>query len=94
MNQLVEGKRISPQGNPSVREITMKLNEFAASLAKDGMLVLCLSEGEITDYLVTSNALRTLIRRNGDKLSAQVLSADERIINLNNLPNTRKVLKP
>lgn len=72
----------------------MKLNEFAASLAKDGMLVLCLSEGEITDYLVTSNALRTLIRRNGDKLSAQVLSADERIINLNTLPNTRKVLKP
>ncbi|WGA06414.1 hypothetical protein NFK84_08870 [Enterobacter ludwigii] len=94
MNQLVEGKRISPQVNPSVREITMKLNEFAASLAKDGMLVLCLSEGEITDYLVTSNALRTLIRRNGDKLSAQVLSADERIINLNTLPNTRKVLKP
>lgn len=94
MNQLVEGKRISPQGNPSVREITMKLNEFAASLVKDGMLVLCLSEGEITDYLVTSNALRTLIRRNGDKLSAQVLSTDERIINLNTLPNTLKVLKP
>ncbi|MFL4290733.1 hypothetical protein P9445_01470 [Enterobacter asburiae] len=94
MNQLVEGKRISPQGNPSVREITMKLNEFATSLVKDGMLVLCLSEGEITDYLVTSNALRTLIRRNGDKLSAKVLSADERIINLNTLPNTLKVLKP
>ncbi|HDR2843247.1 TPA: hypothetical protein QCK30_001712 [Enterobacter sichuanensis] len=72
----------------------MKLNEFATSLVKDGMLVLCLSEGEITDYLVTSNALRTLIRRNGDKLSVQVLSADERIINLNTLPNTLKVLKP
>lgn len=72
----------------------MKLNEFATSLVNDGMLVLCLSEGEITDYLVTSNALRTLIRRNGDKLSAQVLSADERIINLNTLPNTLKVLKP
>ncbi|EMV1553193.1 hypothetical protein ACEV6G_04950 [Enterobacter ludwigii] len=72
----------------------MKLNEFAATLTKDGMIVLCLSEGKIIDYLVTSNALRTLVRRNGDKLSAQVLSSDERIINLKNLPNTLKVLKP
>lgn len=71
----------------------MKLNEFATTLTQDGMIVLCLSEGEIIDYLVTSNALRTLIRRNGDKLSAQVLSADERIINLNTLQNTLKVLK-
>ncbi len=72
----------------------MKLNEFAATLTKDGMIVLCLSEGEIIDYLVTSNALRTLVRRNGDKLSAQVLSSDDRIINLKNLLNTLKVLKP
>lgn len=72
----------------------MKLNQFATSLVKDGMLVLCLSEGEITDYLVTSNALRTLIRRNGDKLSAQVISDDERIVNLNSQPKALKVLKP
>jgi hypothetical protein len=72
----------------------MKLNEFAASLTKDGMLVLCLSDGEITDYLVTSNALRTLVRREGNRLSAQVLSDDERIINLNSLPEALKVLKP
>jgi hypothetical protein len=72
----------------------MKLNEFAASLTKDGMLVLCLSDGEITDYLVTSNALRTLVRREGNRLSAQVLTDDERIINLNSLPEALKVLKP
>lgn len=72
----------------------MKLNDFAASLMKDGLLVLCLSEGEITDYLVTSNALRTLIRRDGDKLSAQALGTDERVINLNSLPEALKVLKP
>lgn len=72
----------------------MKLNDFAASLMKDGLLVLCLSEGEITDYLVTSNALRTLIRRDGDKLSAQALGCDERVINLNSLPEALKVLKP
>lgn len=72
----------------------MKLNEFAASLTKDGLLVLTLSNGEITDFLVTSNTLRTLIRRDGDKLSAQALGEDERIINLNSLPEALKVLKP
>ncbi|BBS37874.1 hypothetical protein WP5S18E01_27210 [Enterobacter cloacae] len=72
----------------------MKLNEFAASLTKDGMLVLCLCDGEIMDYLVTSNALRTLVRREGNRLSAQVISDDERIINLNSLPEALKVLKP
>ncbi len=49
----------------------MKLNEFAASLTKDGLLVLYLSDGEITDYVVSSNAARTLIRRKGNKLSAR-----------------------
>ncbi|MFV7529529.1 hypothetical protein [Enterobacter mori] len=72
----------------------MKLNEFAASLTKDGLLVLNLSDGEITDYLVTNNALRTLIRREGNRISARVLSDDERIINLNSLPEALKVLKP
>ncbi|MGX5108005.1 hypothetical protein ACWKYD_04255 [Enterobacter cloacae] len=72
----------------------MKLNEFASTLTKDGLLVLCLSEGEITDYVVSSNAARTLIRRKGNRLSAQVVSDDEQIINLNSLPEALKVLKP
>lgn len=72
----------------------MKLNEFAAGLTKDGLLVLNLSNGEITDYLVTNNALRTLIRREGNRISARILSDDERIINLNSLPEALKVLKP
>lgn len=72
----------------------MKLNEFAAGLTKDGLLVLNLSDGEITDYLVTNNALRTLIRREGNRISARILSDDERIINLNSLPEAHKVLKP
>lgn len=72
----------------------MKLNEFAAGLIKDGLLVLNLSDGEITDYLVTNNALRTLIRREGNRISARNLSDDERIINLNSLPEALKVLKP
>lgn len=72
----------------------MKLNEFAAGLTKDGLLVLNLSDGEITDYLVTNNALSTLIRREGNRISARVLSDDERIINLNTLPDSLKVLKP
>ncbi|HGA2745871.1 TPA: hypothetical protein ACIR1F_004639 [Enterobacter roggenkampii] len=72
----------------------MKLNEFAAGLIKDGLLVLNLSDGEITDYLVTNNALRTLIRREGNRISARNLSDDERIINLNSLSEALKVLKP
>lgn len=72
----------------------MKLNEFVPSLTKDGLLVLCLSNGEITDYLVTSNALRTLIRREGDRLSSQVLGNEDRVVNLNSLRNDLKVLKP
>lgn len=72
----------------------MKLNEFAEGLTKDGLLVLNLSDGEITDYLVTNNALRTLIRREGNRISARILSDDERIINLNSLPEALKVLKP
>jgi hypothetical protein len=72
----------------------MKLNEFAAGLKKDGLLVLNLSDGEITDYVVTNNALRTLIRREGNRISARILSDDERIINLNSLPEALKVLKP
>jgi len=72
----------------------MKLNEFAAGLTKDGLLILCLSDGEITDYVVSSNAPRTLIRRKGSNLSAQVLNDDVRIINLNSLPEALKVLKP
>ena len=72
----------------------MKLNEFAAGLTKDGLLVLNLSDGEITDYLVTNNALRTLIRREGNRISARILSDDERIINLNSLSEALKVLKP
>lgn len=72
----------------------MKLNEFAAGLTKDGLLILCLSDGEITDYVVSCNAASTLIRRKGNKLSTQVLNDDERIINLNSLPEALKVLKP
>lgn len=71
----------------------MKLNEFAAGLTKDGMIVLCLTDGEITDYLVTSNAMRTLIRRDGDRLSSQVLGEEDRIMNLSSLPQALKVLK-
>ena len=71
----------------------MKLNVFAAGLTKDGMIVLCLTDGEITDYLVTSNAMRTLIRREGDRLSSQVLGEEDRIMNLNSLPQALKVLK-
>lgn len=71
----------------------MKLNEFAAGLTKDGLLVLNLSDGQITDYLVTNNALRTLIRREGNRISARILSDDERLINLNSLPEALKVLK-
>ncbi|WP_320718738.1 hypothetical protein [Enterobacter cloacae] len=72
----------------------MKLNEFAAGLTKDGMIVLCLTDGEITDYLVTSNALRTLICREGDRLSSQVLGDEDRVVSLNFLRNDLKVLKP
>ncbi|WP_320727775.1 hypothetical protein [Enterobacter sp. 118C5] len=72
----------------------MKLNEFAAGLTKDGILVLCLTDGEITDYLVTSKALRTLIRQKEGGLSAQVLDDEDRIIILNSLPEALKVLKP
>ncbi|EOE0253037.1 hypothetical protein ACKAAW_001299 [Enterobacter hormaechei] len=71
----------------------MKLNEFAAGLTKDGMLILCLSEGEITDYVVTSKALRTMIHREGNKISTQVLGDEDRIINLNLLLDAHKVLK-
>lgn len=71
----------------------MKLNEFAAGLTKDGLLVLNLSDGQITDYLVTNNALRTLIRREGNRISARILNDDERVINLNSLPEALKVLK-
>ncbi|EKM5743480.1 hypothetical protein PU345_002770 [Enterobacter kobei] len=70
----------------------MKLNEFAAGLTKDDLLVLNLNDGEMTDYLVTSSALRTLIRREGDRLSSQVLSDEERVVN--SLPEALKVLKP
>lgn len=72
----------------------MKLNEFATGLTKDGLLVLCLSDGEITDYVVSCNAARTLIRRKDNKLSALVISDNERIVNLNSLPEALKVLKP
>ncbi|HAS1471567.1 TPA: hypothetical protein QCG03_000748 [Enterobacter bugandensis] len=72
----------------------MKLNEFAAGLIKDGILVLCLTDGEIIDYLVTSKALRTLIRQEEGGLSAQVLDDEDRIINLNSLPEALEVLKP
>jgi len=72
----------------------MKLNEFAAGLTKDGLLVLCLSDGEITDYLVTSNALRTLILREGDRLSSQALRDEDRVVILNSLREDLKVLKP
>lgn len=72
----------------------MKLNEFAAGLTKDGILVLCLTDGEITDYLVTSKALRTLIRQEEAGLSAQALDDEDRIINLKSLPKALKVLKP
>lgn len=71
----------------------MKLNEFAAGLTKDGIIVLCLTDGEITDYLVTSKALRTLIRQEEGGLSAQVLDNEDRIINLKTLPEALKVLK-
>lgn len=71
----------------------MKLNEFAAGLTKDGMLILCLSEGEITDYVVTSKAMRTMIHREDNKISAQVLADEDRIINLNLLLDAHKVLK-
>lgn len=70
----------------------MKLNDFAAGLTKDGMLILCLADGEITDYLVTSNALRTLIRREGNGLSAQILDDEVRLINLKSLPEALQVL--
>ena len=83
-----------PEGETIFRDVPMKLNEFAAGLTKDGLLVLNLSDGEITDYLVTNNALRTLIRREGNRISARILSDDERIINLNSLPEALKVLKP
>ncbi|WP_163333070.1 hypothetical protein [Enterobacter bugandensis] len=71
----------------------MKLNEFAAGLTKDGILVLCLTDGEITDYLVTSKALRTLIRQEEEGLSAQTLDDEDRIINIKSLPEALKVLK-
>lgn len=90
-----QGEKDRPRkGNPIVRDMPMKLNEFATGLTKDGLLVLCLSDGEITDYVVSCNAARTLIRRKDNKLSAQVISDNERIVNLNSLPEALKVLKP
>jgi hypothetical protein len=89
-----QGEKYRPRkGNPIVRDMPMKLNDFASSLTKDGLLILCLSDGEITDYVVSSNAARTLISRKGNKLSAQVISDYERIVNLNSLPDALKVLK-
>ena len=94
MKSVHREKRTTPaRGNPFFRDVPMKLNEFAAGLTKDGMLVLCLTDGEITDYLVTRKALRTLIRREGGVISAQVLDDEDRIINLNSLPEALKVLK-
>lgn len=91
----MQGEKDRPRKGKSIlRELPMKLNEFATGLTKDGLLVLCLSDGEITDYLVTSNALRTLIRREGDRLSSQVLGDEDRVVNLNSLRNDLKVLKP
>jgi hemolysin activation/secretion protein len=71
----------------------MKLNEFAGGLTKDGILVLNVSNGEITDFLVLEDSARTLVKREKGKLSAYQLKDTDRIVNVNSLSDALKVLK-
>lgn len=71
----------------------MKLNEFAGGLTKEGILVLNVSNGEITDFLVSEDSTRTLVKREKGKLSAYQLKNTDRIVNVNSLSDALKVLK-
>lgn len=51
----------------------MKLNDFAKGLTRNGIIVLNVSEGEITDYIVSEAATRTLIFRNELGVSSHCL---------------------
>lgn len=71
----------------------MKLNEFAGGLTKDGIVVLNVTNGEITDFLVSEDSARTLVKRDKGKLSAYQLKDTDRIVNVNSLSDALKVLK-
>ncbi|QIU89336.1 hypothetical protein [Yokenella regensburgei] len=71
----------------------MKLNEFAGGLTKDGIIVLNVTNGEITDFLVSEDSARTLVKRDKGKLSAYQLKDTDRIVNVNSLSDALKVLK-
>ena len=71
----------------------MNLNELAAGLVKDGILVLCVSDGNITDFLVSEAAPRTLVFREHNHLSSYVLNDKDTLINPDTLPEVLKVSK-
>jgi hypothetical protein len=60
----------------------MKLTEFVGSLITDGIVVLGVKNGEVTDYLVSRAAAKTVINNDDGQLSAQVLSENHRIIDV------------
>lgn len=61
----------------------MKFSKFVKDLVSDGVLVLNVSGGEITDYLVSGSVSRLVIYRTGNGISAKPLTDDEKIININ-----------
>lgn len=63
----------------------MKLNEFVSSLLTDGIVVLSVKSGEVTDYLVSGLAAKTVINNDDGRLSAQVLSENHRIIDVDSV---------
>lgn len=60
----------------------MKLNEFVGSLITDGIVVFGVKNGEVTDYLVSRSAAKTVINNDDGQLSAQVLSENHRVIDV------------
>ncbi|POZ14098.1 MULTISPECIES: hypothetical protein [Lelliottia] len=70
----------------------MKLNDFAKGLTQNGIIVLNVSNGEITDYLVSEAAERTIISREDTRLSASILDRNTYILSEDTI-NILRVLK-
>lgn len=62
-------------------------------MTKDGIIVLNVTNGEITDFLVSEDSARTLVKRDKGKLSAYQLKDTDRIVNVSSLSDALKVLK-
>jgi hypothetical protein len=71
----------------------MTLNELAAGLVKNGILVLCVSEGNVTDFLISASTPRTVIFQSDSGLSSYVLDESDRIVNVDTLMDVLKVSK-